>query len=107
MAAELHVGDWGTLFEVLVVDEDDVLVDVSIASGGVTTAEIEIRRPNAGSKITYTAGYKTDGTDGILTMIIGSTDFDVEGWWTLQVFIETASGAWRSEVIEFQVVANI
>lgn len=99
---EMHVGDIGTKIGVI-IKEDDAIVDISAA----TTKEIFLEKPDK-TKVTKTAQFETDGTDGkIYFLTLVDSDLDQAGNWKRQGHIITPTGEWRSSVIEFEVNENI
>ena len=100
-ANEIHVGDIGTVFEVTLMDGSSV-VDLSSA----TTKELVFRKPD-GVKLTKTAAFKTDGTDGIITYTSVTDDLDTAGTWRLQAHVVIGGGTWRSDIGDFKVHENL
>ncbi len=102
LEGQIHVGD-NVLFEVTVVDEDDVVVPLQTA----TTLEFIFREPNSTSSTSYTASYVTDGSDGKLKYITQAADLDVKGIWLFQVKVIMAGRTYRSDIEAFRVLDNI
>jgi len=104
---EVHVGDIGTVFEVTLKD-GDVIVDLSSVVGAGTTKEIIFKAPDKTVK-TFSAAFKTDGTDGIIQYTTeAATDLHKQGTWKIQahvVFSPTAE--WKSDIAEFEVYKNL
>ena len=100
-ADEVHLNDIGTSFERTIKDGSTV-VDVS----GATTKEIKLKGPGQTTK-TKTAGFKTDGTDGIITYITVADDLDVKGLWEIQAHVVLSTGDWNSDIGTFEVHENI
>lgn len=98
---EVHIGDKGTLLEVTLYDCTEVvpLQDASVK-------EIILLKPS-GNKVTKTASFKTDGSDGIIQYISLATDFDEVGVWKLQGHVVLPTGEWRSDVGKFKVIDNL
>ena len=96
--ASVHVGDFGTILEVTVKDQADVIVDLS----GTTLKTIDVIDPD-GNRATKTAAFKTDGTDGILKYTTVANDIDESGEWRLQAFVRFGSGEWYSTQSSFNV----
>ena len=83
--AEFHVGDVGSQLVVVVVDQDDVVVDIS----GATQKTIYITKPD-GTVLTKTASFDTDGTDGALLYSTLAGDFSVKGTYRIQGYVAGA-----------------
>ena len=75
MAAEIHVGDKGTVFEATMRDENGAIVNLSTA----TLLQIVFAKPD-GSVVTKTAAMSTNGSDGKLRWTTSaSSDLDQIG----------------------------
>lgn len=98
----LQYGDIGVLFDVLVTDYFDEVIDLSSA----TTKEIILKKPS-GKTVTKTASFVTDGIDGRISYLTIADDIDEVGVWQIQVHIVMPSSNWRSEVGSFRVKANV
>ena len=101
MSGTIHVGDIGTVIEVTVKDENDVIINLSTA----TVKQFIFDKPD-GVNVTKTAIFSTDGVDGKLRYVTIADDM-VEGDWNLQVYIENPSGKWHSDVKTFSVRENL
>lgn len=101
-ANEIHLDDIGTVFEITVMDGDDV-VDISEA----TTKEIIFRKPD-GSKVTQTADFITDGSDGEIQYVSVEDDLDQAGAWHIQSYLVLPDD-WtgHSDVGDFKVHKNL
>lgn len=99
--AEIYVNDWGTVFEVTLVDENDAAIDVSLA----TTQEIRFRKPD-GVMDVQTSVFTTDGTDGKIEYTTVAGDLDVAGRWSIQGHVILPTGDWQSAIGEFHVREN-
>lgn len=99
---EIHVGDVGTTFEITLKD-DDTIVDIA----GATTKQIKFRLPDE-TTVGYDATLTTDGTDGKLQYETDTTTtLSLPGKWEMQAYVESASGAWNSDIHRFFVYKNI
>ena len=98
---EIHVGDIGTLIEVTLYD-----CGTPVNLTGATTKEIILLKPS-GTKVTKTASFKTDGTDGIIQYIAVANDFDESGPWKIQGHVVLPTGEWRSDTGKFKVLDNL
>lgn len=102
MPAEIHVGDVGTAIRLHLVDQSGKDLDVS----GASAIEVTFVSP-ANRRFVAVAAPATTGLDGRVQYVTASSDLDVAGNWRLQVKVTIGSGRWSSNVIRFQVVANI
>lgn len=100
-ANEIHQNDIGTVFRCTIYD-NTTLVDIS----GATTKQLIFKKPS-GDKLTKSASFYTDGTDGILTYTTVSGDLDEIGTWKLQGYVVLASGSWKSDIHTFTVHRNL
>lgn len=102
MAANIHIGDVGTLMRVTIYDQDNAAIDLS----GVIVKKILLRKPN-GQVVEKTALFNTNGTDGKLKYTTLTGDIDVAGAWKLQGYIEGTTTKWHSDIVEFTVDGNL
>ena len=100
--ASIYLNDWGTVFEVTLVDELAAAVDVSTA----TTQEIVFRKPD-GTVETKTSTFTNTGTDGKIEYTTVAGDLDVAGRWTIQGHVILPTGDFRSAIGEFHVRENV
>lgn len=100
-AEEIHVNDIGTVFTVLIKDGDDVQ-DVSSA----TTKELIFLKPS-GEKLTKSASFTTDGTDGYIQYTTVDGDVDETGVWKIQAHIVIGDLDVSSDVSAFRVYPNL
>ena len=98
---EIHVGDIGTQFTLTISDAGKA-VDLSSA----TTKQIIFRKPDA-VKLTKTAEFVTDGTNGQVKYLSISGDLDLAGFWRVQAHVVLPTGEWSSSVEMFEVVDNL
>jgi hypothetical protein len=101
-AGEIRYNDIGTPFRPTIKDQDGSVVDVS----GATTLTIRFERPD-GTTFDKDASLNGDGTDGVLKYVTVDGDLNGLGFWELQAYVETAEGAWWSDIYEFQVHENL
>lgn len=102
MAANVHIGDVGTLFKPRFVDGNGVVVDISSAS----VLTIIFNRPN-GTGFSRTMTFLTNGVDGRGKYLSVEGDIDVEGQWSMEGYVELPSGHWHSDVQQFPVKSNL
>lgn len=99
----MYKGDIGTHLDVTVTDAStNAAVNVSSA----TTLEYRLRKPD-GSRITRTATFVTDGTNGQLRYTTIAGDIDQEGAWMLQAKVVYAAGTFFSAKVAFTVHDNL
>lgn len=101
MANEIHKGDIGTAFQVTLKDGSTTL-DLSTA----TTKQLKFKKP-AGTIVTKTASFITDGTDGAIEYVTVDGDLDEAGNWNIQAYIVIGSTAFHSDLGDFIVYPNL
>lgn len=99
---EVHEDDIGTQFLVTLKDEDCDIINVSTA----TVKQIIFQKPD-GTRVVKTAGFDTDGSDGIIYYTTVAGDLDQHGIWQLQGYIEMGGASWYSNTYSFNVSRNI
>lgn len=83
--------------------EDDVAVDVS----AVSTKELVFRKP-AGTIVTKSAAFVTDGLDGKVQYVTESGFLDAIGAWEVQAYVVFPGGFnGRSDIQSFEVRENL
>ena len=100
-ADEIHMSDIGTKFKITVLDGSST-VDVSSAS----TKQLIFKKPG-GTKLTKTASFFTDGTDGIITYDTVSGDLDEDGMWKVQGYVVITGGSFHTDIDRFKVHRNL
>jgi hypothetical protein len=99
----IHVGDVGTIFRITIVENNSVTpVNVS----GATVKTIHFQKGD-GTRVSKTAVFYTDGSDGIIQYVGIAADVDVAGTWQMQGYVEMPSGKFYSEIATFKVRNNI
>jgi hypothetical protein len=102
MAAQIHVGDTGTVFTLIVRDTRGL-----VPLANYPTRQMIFVKPN-NTIVTKTATLTTDGTDGKMQYVTADGDLDATGLWKLQGYVAINSdNHWHTDVVTFQVVANI
>jgi len=101
MTNEIHVGNIGTVFERIIV-EDGELVDIS----GADPMKFRFSQPD-GTVIEKDAILVTDGIDGKLKYTTIKDDLSVAGTWKLQVVLTIGDCLFYSSIDVFQVYANL
>ncbi len=99
---EVHVGDIGTVFEATITDAG-VVVDVS----GASTKDLNFLKPDGTTTLNKTASFTTDGVDGKIRYTTIAGDLTPAGTWQIQAHVILGGGDWKSDIIEFNVFANI
>lgn len=102
MAAEVHVGDIGTIFLATITDENNAVVDVSLAS----TKQLWFKKPDT-TVTKKTASFTTNGTDGKLQYTTIAGDLDNAGVWEIQGYVVLAAGTWHTSRLTVQVQPNV
>ena len=101
-ANEIHIGDIGTVFEVTVMDDLDV---VNISSASLMQIIFE---KNDKTKVTNTAVLSGDGSDGKMRYtVLLDTELDQKGNWKIQGNVTLPSGRWSTDIEKFKVHENI
>jgi hypothetical protein len=103
---ELHKNDYGTLIKVLVNNTDSAGNNAADDISAMTTKQFILKKPD-GTKLTKTASFSVDGTDGYLEYTIIDGDLNAVGDWELQVYLASVSGQWYSDTVKFKVHANL
>lgn len=98
MAADIRVGDVGTVLRVTVVDQDSAALDLSSASSKL----IYLRKPDR-TVLTKTASFYTSGTDGILTYTAVTGDWSVAGTWGIEARVVIGTTIYNSSIGTFAV----
>lgn len=101
MSSEIHVGDIGTELRATIYDGDTV-VDLSAA----TELLFIMRKPDS-TVVELTADLYTDGTDGIISYVVVSGDFDQVGQYKLQAKVSVDGGTYSSNIVSFKVHHNV
>lgn len=97
----IRVNDVGTLIK-LQVSEDDVVLDISAATG----LQFIFEKPDR-TTVTKSALFLTDGTDGMLYYETIAGDIDLPGWWRVQAAFTLGGWIGKSSVEQFYVEKNI
>src|SRR5687767_13585106 len=99
---EVHLNDFGTIFQFEIKDEDDAVVDVSTA----TTREIVFKKLT-GDILSKTASLVNAGTDGLVKYVIASGDIDTVGQWRVQGRVILSGKQFSSDIHTFKVFENL
>lgn len=104
MSDNIHVGDIGTVFTVVIVDDvTGAAIDISTA----TTKSIIFQAPNKAST-TQTATFTTDGTDGSMFYTTATAaDLNQSGQWKIQGKVIAPTFTNSSEKGAFYVKKNL
>lgn len=94
---KIFVGDVGTIFRGT-FKEDGTAIDISTA----TTRQIIFEKPD-GLKVTKTATFFSDGTDGILQYVSVANDINIGGDWRLQGYIVMTGFTGYSDIVDFKI----
>jgi hypothetical protein len=102
MSQQIHVGDVGTEFRILVKDEG-VAMDLS----GVSSMTVKFRTQTNTVK-TKTPVFVNSGIDGLIKYVSEAGFLSEKGQWDLQVYIELPGGSrWSTDIVNFHVHPNI
>tara|TARA_Y100000310_G_scaffold318630_1_gene372953 strand:- start:433 stop:741 length:309 start_codon:yes stop_codon:yes gene_type:complete len=100
-ANEIHINDVGTKFLVTVTDGTSA-VNISSAS----TKQLIFKKPS-GTKLTKTAVFNTDGTDGKMYYNAIADDLDETGSYKLQGKVIISDGTFYTDITTFKVYRNL
>lgn len=106
IATTVRLNDVGVVFTVTILEPDPnnpselIVKDISTA----TVLEIILQTPNPDlTKVTKTAVFSTDGTDGKITFTSIAGDLDLAGRWFLEGEVTLPTGKFRSTRTHFDV----
>jgi hypothetical protein len=85
-----------------IVDQNGVAVDLSQAD----LVEYHLQKP-LGGRVVFTAGLKTDGTDGKISYTTSITDMATAGVWHLQAYYESGTVRMHTNLGYMVVEGNI
>lgn len=103
-AEEIHIGDIGTVFEVTLMDAEEV-VDIS---GAVLMEIIFVKPDEAKTKVINTAVLSSNGVDGKMQYIIAlASELDIKGNWKIQGRVVLPTGTWSTDIDKFKVYENL
>ena len=100
-ANEIHVDDVGTQFLLTIMD-GSAAVDISSAS----TNQIIIKKPS-GTKMTKSATFSSDGSDGKIYYSSIADDLDETGSYKLQGKVIISDGTFYTDITTFKVHRNL
>ena len=103
---EAHVSDIGTVFRVTVYDIDSGGTTSALNISAASTKQLIFGKPD-GTTLTKTATFTTDGSNGQIEYSTVSGDLSKAGTWSLQAYIVTSGGEWRTDVGTFKVYENL
>ena len=99
---EIHFGDIGTVFRLLIVDCTSVPVDLSTA----TLLEMIFIKPDQ-TTVTQTGVAYTNGSDHGVDYTTIASDLDQNGGWRVQAKVTLPTGTWYSSIQNFTVFPNL
>jgi len=103
---QAQVNDIGTLFKVTVYDTTSTgaqtIADISDASSLTFT----FQRPDD-TTFDRSAAFTDTGADGEIQYSTVDGDLNMAGTWSLQAYIQTPSGKWRTNTANFKVYENL
>ena len=96
----INKDDYGYTIELTYKDVDtDSAADVS----GYTTGQWLVLKAPSDTETTVSAGFKTDGSDGVVEYTVTSGDIDAVGTWHVRIKLQSGSSILRSEWEAFEV----
>lgn len=102
---DLHVGDFGTTFELTVLNRAN---NKPLSLSGATAISIKFQPPTGNAWEVPATLVTTGGADGKIKYIFQEDDLDVAGVWKAQGFVvEGTVGKWHTDIETFEVGANI
>jgi hypothetical protein len=101
-AGDIHAGDSGIVFQSTILDENNQVIDMSLAN----LIQFEFEKPDK-TMLIAPANLSTDGKDGKVEYTIGSGDLDQVGKYKYQVYFEVGSSRKHTDVTSFKVLANL
>ncbi len=102
MCTDIHVNDFGVVFQATVKDEEDAVVNIS----GSTSLLLRFKSPDS-TLYSKSASISTDGTDGVMEYTAESGLFNVSGQWQVQGYVLLPDGQWSTSVTQFFVQKNL
>jgi|TARA_R110000765_G_scaffold106977_1_gene197694 hypothetical protein len=99
---EIHQGDIGTKFLVTIYD-GSTIVDISSAS---STKQIVFKKPSS-NKLTKSATFSSDGTDGKMYYNTIVDDLDEIGTYEIQGKVVVTDGTFYTDIQTFKVHRNL
>ncbi len=100
MPLKHFVGEVGTIFRLVLVDELGTVINISDA----TTKQIKFTAPDD-TEATQTAVFTDDGSDGEIEYVTEAGDLDQAGRWKYQAKVIGPSYTYYGEVLAFRVFA--
>ena len=101
MASQIHVDDVGTTL-IGTFSDCGSAIDISSAS----SIQMIIRKPDQ-TRLTKTATFVTDGTDGQVQYVSIAGDFDQAGNYKIQGLVVDGGATYYSSISTFKVYCNI
>lgn len=102
MSTKIQLLNIGITFLVTVRDQDGNIVDLSAAS----LKNIILVKPDR-TKMTKTADFYTDGSDGKIKYVSVANDLDVIGIWRIQAYVEVGAKKLYTDISSFKVHDNL
>ena len=98
----ITVGEFGKTVTITLQDAAGTAVNIS----SYTTRTVELVSPS-GKKLSKTAAFQTDGTNGKITFSFASGDVDKDGIWKGQVYLSKTGEQSKSAIFEVDVTASV
>jgi hypothetical protein len=100
--SQVQQNDVGVIFRLTIIDQDEVVVDLSEA----TVMRFIFQKPD-GTLLTGNATRMTDGKDGVIEYVALAGDLALTGTWRYQGYVEVAGSVLYTTVGKFKVVQNL
>lgn len=102
MVKKTYLKDFGIPIKFTVLDEDNIAIDISMASGIIFTFE----KPDT-SQVEKDGQLLTDGVDGQVFYVTESGLFDQSGYWKVNALITSPVYRYTTDVARFKVAEEL
>lgn len=97
----IHIGDYGTIFDVALEDSGEALDPATFTSGSFI-----FRRPDQ-TTFERSSGSAIFSSGSYFRYTTVEGDINQTGTWTLQVYVEDGAGLFHTDFVEFVVHPNL
>jgi len=106
---DMHVGDWGTIFEMTILNRSN---NKPLPLAATVIRLFIFQPPNDDPSFVKVAELVTPtgasaGLDGKLKYTFAQGDITVEGQWHIQGLVQSEDGSWHTDIETFDVGENI